>query len=879
MPFIVLVTILMVLSLAACSDSEGEQDPTEQDSIPRVLQPSTSGGSGTGTSTTDTTDTSGNGNPGDTTTPPGDGPTSNVAPELTLIGDRIVAVGEDLVIDVQGSDANGDALTYSVYGELPEGSKFDKIAHRFEWTPTQAGQTVYLTFVVSDASEFDRETVRIEVVADKADHPPEFILVGDQTVVAGQLFTLQLAASDPDGDVLSYGYQGLLPDGGSLDPDTGLFSWTAGSDLIGDTFEVTFTVGDGSLQDVMPVTLIVQEEGGGGGGPSPPIFAAIPEQQVAAGEELVFVISAVDADGDKLTYDVSSELPDGALLDVATFRWTPEATHIGQVFQVLFSATDGTYVAYLNVEITVTAIPDGTCIDDAWEPNESIEDAYEISQGEHAGSICDTDLVPVDYDFFKMTIPEGETLTVTLSFDTVDGDLDLYLVNESIETIASSETSLPLESVTWTASETTELYILILGFGQPVFAAPYVLDISTSDELPMQCLPDAFEPNDNASQSQPLNDGLTGLTLCEDDVDVWKTTLMCGETIQVTMDILGQGDLDMGLWSDASLQSDPIAQAATASQTEQLSLYGAPDDGTYYLKVVGYPPGQSWSPYELGVVRSGGCEDDAMKGNVSVASAHALGGNDGQFAEGMICCDNDWFSFALGANQHALIEETVAEGTIALEVYDSDGVTKLSAGGPSQDAVQMEIESTEVETYYLRVQGTVGALYDLEWIVIGGTASQCTSSKDCPKYNVCDVDTGDCVSDFCVSSSGCPTGLECIDTYCVDPCDDDDECRTNDDYLCKNFEEGSYCGVAGTSGPGEPCGSHVNCADAAACLFKGQDGYCAIVGCTSPQISCPIFTACLDDDDFSYCAKTCQTDVQCRPEDGFTCSEGTCSSQ
>ncbi|MGB0590929.1 MAG: putative Ig domain-containing protein [Myxococcota bacterium] len=879
LPVVAFTASLMVLLGAACSDApSSDGDVAPDDPIPNVLQPSTSGGNG-GSSSTDPADPDGGGDDGGGDSSPGDGPTGNVAPELTLIGDRIVAVGEDLVIDVQASDANGDPLTYSVYGELPEGSKFDKIAHRFEWTPDQAGQTVYLTFVVSDSSEFDRETVRIQVVADKEDHPPEFILAGDQTVVAGQLFTLQLAASDPDGDVLSYGYQGLLPEGGSLDPDTGLFSWTAGSDLIGETFEVTFTVGDGSLQDVMPVILIVQEEGGGGGGPSPPIFAAIGGQQVAAGEELVFVISAVDADGDKLTYDAQGELPEGALLDVATFRWTPEATHIGQVFQVLFSATDGTYVAYLNVEITVTAIPDGTCIDDTWEPNEDIDGAYEIEPGEYSGSICDTDLVPVDYDFFKMTIPEGETLTVTLAFDTVDGDLDLFLVNEAIETIASSETTLPLESVTWTAPETTELYILVLGFGQPVFAAPYELTISTSDELPLQCLPDAFEPNENASQAKLLDDGLTGLSLCEDDVDVWKTSLICGETLQVTMNILGQGDLDMGLWSDASLQTEPIAQAATASETEQLALYGAPDDGTYYLKVVGYPPGQSWSPYELDVTRSGGCEDDEMKGNVSVATAHPLGGNDGQFAEAMICCDNDWYSFALGANQHALIEATVAEGTIALEVYDSDGLTKLSMAGPSQDAVQAEIESGASATYYLRVQGTVSALYDLEWIVIGGTAAQCTSSKDCPKYNVCDVETGDCVSDFCLSESGCPTGFECIDTYCVDPCDDDAACRTNDGYLCKSFEEGTFCGVAGSSGPGESCGSHVTCADAAACLFQGDGGYCAIVGCSSPQISCPIFSACLNDDDFSYCAKTCQTDAQCRPEDGFTCSEGTCSSQ
>ena len=875
---ILCVSLLSLLVWGCAGDGEnaGSETPGQEDSIPRVLQPeSSSGGSGSPGSGSQ-------GDPGTRTNDDGGGgesrPTSNVPPELMLIGDRIVAVGEELVIDVQATDANGDDLTYSVYGELPEGSTFDKIAHRFVWTPDEAGMSVYLTFVVSDSSEFDRETVRIEVVADKEDHPPSFILAGDQGVVAGQLFTLQLAASDPDGDVLSYGYQGLLPEGGSLDPDTGLFSWTASSDLIGEAFEVVFTVSDGSLQDVMPVNLIVQEEGGSGGGPSPPIFAAIGAQSVAAGEELVFVISAVDADGDKLQYKAVDELPEGAVLDVATFRWTPEASFIGQVIQVLFSATDGTYVAYLSVEITVTAIPEGTCIDDVWEPNENIDGAHELELGQHQGSICDTELVPVDYDFFKVNVPKDETLTATLSFDTIDGDLDLYLVDDNIQTIASSETSLPLESFSWTAPEDSEVYILVLGFGQPVFAAPYVLELSQSDEMPLQCMPDAFEPNEKATTAKALADTLEGLTLCEDDVDVWRTELTCGETLQVTMEVLGQGDLDMGLWSDSSLQSEPIAQAATAQKTEQLALYGAPDDGTYYLKVVGYPPGQSWSPYELSVVRTEGCQDDEMAGNDSVSNAHPLGGNDGQFAEGVVCCDDDWFSFSLGSNQNALIEASVASGTVALELYDSDGTTKLSAEGPSQDSLLVEIESEGSATYYLRVQGTVSATYDLEWIVIGGSASQCNSSKDCPKFNVCEVETGECVSDFCFSDSSCPNGYACIDTYCVDPCEEDDDCRTNDGYLCKGFEEGTYCGVAGSSGPGEACGSHVTCADAAACLFQSQGGYCATVGCTSPLISCPIFSACLNDGDLSYCAKTCQTDAQCRPEDGFSCSEGTCSS-
>ncbi|MEO2089853.1 MAG: molybdopterin cofactor-binding domain-containing protein, partial [Gemmataceae bacterium] len=51
--------------------------------------------------------------------------------------------------------------------------------------------------------------------------------------------------------------------------------------------------------------------------------------------------------------------------------------------------------------------------------------------------MADTALVPYDYDFFKIDVPKAETLEVTIEFDTFDGDMDLFLVNEDIQTIAS----------------------------------------------------------------------------------------------------------------------------------------------------------------------------------------------------------------------------------------------------------------------------------------------------------------------------------------------------------------------------------------------------------------------------------------------------------
>ena len=798
------------------------------------------------------------------------------APVLALIGDRIVAVGETLNIVLTATDGDDVDLSFSVYGQLPDGATFDKLNQTFEWTPTEAGVTVFLTFVVSDGAEFDRETVRIEVVADKTDHPPAFQVVGDQIVVAGALFTLLLEASDPDGDTLSYGFEGALPAGSSLDPDSGLFSWTASSDLIGESYTLTFTVSDGSLTDAININLSVQEEGGSGGGQSPPVFAAIGAQSVAVNETLTFVISAVDGDGDKLTYDVYSNLPPAAELDVSTFSWTPQPDQLGLTYTVTFSATDGTFTAYMNVDITVLALPAGSCVDDSWEPNESTEAAHELGAGVFNGSICDTELVPIDLDYFKLSIPPESTLQATITFDTTYGDLDLYLINEDLDTLMSSETSFGIESVTWPSPGGEDVYLLVVGFGQPVFASSFELTVTFNDELPAQCEPDIFEPNDNASTAKPLAGQLNGLSICLNDMDIFWVDLLCGERLDVTMDVQGFGDLDLALWQDGSLSSDPVAVASTSDAIETLTLESSPSEGLFYLQIVSYPLGEAWSPYSLQAARSGGCIDDLSKGNSSPDEATYIAGNDGLITNQVICCEPDWYALVLGDNQQAIIEATVNTGTVSLAVFASDGTSLISDGGASTTASSVDLESGAEQTFYLRVLGTTDATYDIEWITIGGSAAQCSSSNDCPKYKVCDPEIGTCVTDVCFVDGDCPAAHACMDTYCVSSCATNSDCRVNDGYQCKEFEAGTYCGLTGDGGVGTACSDHVDCEAASVCLFQQAFGYCSLLGCASPLVSCPIFSICTETQDLTFCAKSCQTDAQCRTEDGYTCKDGTC---
>jgi enterochelin esterase-like enzyme len=76
---------------------------------------------------------------------------TNHAPVFTAGGEaQSVDENRELSFAVEATDADGDALTYSV-GELPEGATFDAATQAFSWTPdyTQAGEHT-VTFTVRD---------------------------------------------------------------------------------------------------------------------------------------------------------------------------------------------------------------------------------------------------------------------------------------------------------------------------------------------------------------------------------------------------------------------------------------------------------------------------------------------------------------------------------------------------------------------------------------------------------------------------------------------------------------------------------------------------------------------------------------------------------
>jgi|GEM_PF-892210 len=832
-----------------------------------------------GTSTPDATDDS-SVTPDGSTDKGGPGPDiptgPNAAPELERIGDRIVGVDEQLVIVLEASDPDGDDLTFSVFGSLPDGAKFDKAERRFEWTPEAAGSVVFLTFVVSDGAEFDRETIRVEVVAESTSNPPEFQPVGDQTVVADQLFSLQLEATDPDGQAITYGFEGSAPGKPQIDEETGLFEWTPSTKLIGETVRMTFTASDGGLTTSLEVDFIVTDGSStGGDDPLPPTFEALDAQTATVGQPLSFTLVAQDPNpADTLEYAIFAGAPEGASLDGATFSWTPGADAGGTAWEVVFSVTDGTFTSFTTVEITVEKAPvTTTCADDPGEPNGSIATATALEPGTIARTMCDSELAGVDADFYVVSVAGGDKVDATLTFDPTEGDLELFFVNAQEQILASSQTLAGEEALSWTAPADAEptYYIVVLGVGQSTFAMDYSLTLAVEANA-VGCVEDDQEPNDTVEEAKPLPGTGATLQICAGNKDFFLVPLTCGQNVTVTLDTGGTGDLDFGLYPPGS--NSPVTTGATEAPVEIGTAENLEESGDYVLRVEGWPAATEEGSYTLSVDATGACPSDTA--GTDQASAMTISGETGTASDFSLCCADDWFKVALSEGENLVLDLSITSGSAGMVLRNVAG-DQLAASAPSPDGDILQYTAEAASDVFIVVQGPTNTAYTLDWLVEAPTTGACTTLS-CPKFNVCNPDTGECVSDFCTVDADCPTGHVCLETYCATPCTADADCRT--EYGCKAFAEGRHCGITGSSTPGESCFAHTSCDGNAICWFKDNDGYCAAVGCLEDEdVVCPSGTECtLDASDTSLCGASCTADTDCRVEDGFTCTppENTC---
>jgi hypothetical protein len=183
-------------------------------------------------------------------------------------------------------------------------------------------------------------------------NPPVITSLPITEATQGELYSYDVEATDFDpGDTLSYVLD-VAPEGMSIDPATGLITWTPNGAQAGDN-SVTVTVYDNGrpvLSDSQNFTITVENTN------DAPVITSIPVTGAIQGELYSYDVEATDFDpGDTLSYSLDVA-PDGMTIDPFTgvITWIPAEAQVGDNSVTVTVFDDGTPALSGNQSFTVT---------------------------------------------------------------------------------------------------------------------------------------------------------------------------------------------------------------------------------------------------------------------------------------------------------------------------------------------------------------------------------------------------------------------------------------------------------------------------------------------------------------------------------------------
>lgn len=277
-------------------------------------------------------------------------PASAAPPTFDALGTKNGAEASVLAFTVHATDLNGDYVTYSS-ANLPAGATLDSNTGAFSWTPTydQAGN--YSTTFRADSGAAS-STTTITIAIANVNRPPVLAPVGNKAVASGSTLTVQLSATDPDSDVLTYGATNLPP-GATFNTTTGTLSYTPPVHTSQVFSGIVLSATDGQLTASETIAITVTDVN------TAPVLDAIADVSIPEGGSTSFTVHATDAEGDLITYAVTGA-PPGATLNATTGAFSYAAPfaagHASPVYALHFTASDGTLSGARDSNLTVTDV-------------------------------------------------------------------------------------------------------------------------------------------------------------------------------------------------------------------------------------------------------------------------------------------------------------------------------------------------------------------------------------------------------------------------------------------------------------------------------------------------------------------------------------------
>ncbi|WP_167005555.1 Ig-like domain-containing protein [Mumia sp. ZJ430] len=307
------------------------------------------------------------------------------------------AYGTPVDVTLEGADADGDALTYT-YGTPANGSVSGSGAD-VTYTPADgfSGSDSF-TYTVSDGEAEATGTVSV-TVGEKPNAAP-VALDGSATTDEDTPVDITLAASDADGDDLSYAY--TQPENGEVTGDGPAVTYTPEDGFVGnDAF--TFTVNDGKGgTDTATVAITVRDVAE----PNTPPTAEAVSASTDEGKAVEVTLKGADADGDALTYTYTQPANGTVSGSGATVTYTPDDGFFGEdAFS--YTVSDGTDTATAAVTVTVKEVEE--------PPTNTPPTAGDVSATTDEGKAVEVTLKGADADGDALTYSYTEPANGTVS--------------------------------------------------------------------------------------------------------------------------------------------------------------------------------------------------------------------------------------------------------------------------------------------------------------------------------------------------------------------------------------------------------------------------------------------------------------------------------
>jgi len=238
---------------------------------------------------------------------------------VTLYGPSLPSEGVILFPTIEESSYNN----YTVSNSLKAGSYEIVILG----SDTIGTDSSYLTLTIKSVEE--------------PNNPPVLDYIEPQSTNENELLEFTISATDADDDSLTFPQPTNLPTGASLTDNTdgtATFSWTPNYTQSG-TYDITFTVSDGTDTDSETITITVNDVTVGN---TAPTITTTAITQVYENQAYTYDVDATDADGDTLTYSLTQN-PLEFSIDSTTGAITGTAPEVNQDtdYTVTVQVSDG----------------------------------------------------------------------------------------------------------------------------------------------------------------------------------------------------------------------------------------------------------------------------------------------------------------------------------------------------------------------------------------------------------------------------------------------------------------------------------------------------------------------------------------------------------